>query len=40
MAIVKNEIDKLTWRLSVYGSPYQETKLDFVRKLHMVMGLW
>jgi hypothetical protein len=41
MAIVKNQIDKLNWRLIVVcGPPYEETKLDFVRELHMVMGLW
>jgi hypothetical protein len=40
-ALVKNQIDKFIWRLLVvYGSPYEETKLDFVNELHMVMGLW
>jgi hypothetical protein len=40
-AVVKNQIDKIIWRLLiVYGSPYVETKLDFVNELHMEMGLW
>jgi hypothetical protein len=40
-AIVKTHSDKFIWRLiMVYGSPYDETKLEFVNELHMVMGLW
>jgi hypothetical protein len=40
-AIVSNQVDKVTWRLLVvYGSPYEEGKLDFISELHMVMGKW
>jgi hypothetical protein len=39
--VVKNQADKFVWMLVVvYGSPYEETKIDFVNELHMVMGLW
>jgi hypothetical protein len=39
--IIRNIIDKFTWRLIVvYGSPYDETKLEFIDELHLVMGIW
>jgi hypothetical protein len=43
VAVVKNQVDKFTWRLvAVYGAPeapYEETKLDIVKELHIVMGM-
>lgn len=31
----------LTWKLVVvYGSPYEESKADFIDKLHTVMSSW
>jgi hypothetical protein len=39
--IVKNNSNKFTRRLIVvYGSPYEETKLEFIDELHLVMGNW
>jgi hypothetical protein len=39
--IIRNNTDKFTWSLIVvYGSPYDETKLEFIDELHFVMGLW
>jgi hypothetical protein len=37
--MVKIVCDKLVWKLIVvYGSPYDESKNEFVDELHMVMG--
>jgi hypothetical protein len=34
-------IDKFIWRfVSVYGSPYEEGKADFIQELHDVMKNW
>ena len=39
--IVKNSLDKFIWRLIVvYGSPYEDTKVEFINELHLVMGGW
>jgi hypothetical protein len=39
--VLKNQTDKFVWRLVVvYGSPYEETKIDFVNEMHLVMGQW
>jgi hypothetical protein len=41
VALVKNQGDKMVWKLIVvYGSPYEETKRDFIAELHMVMDGW
>jgi exonuclease III len=40
-AIVKSLGDKLIWRLvTVYGSPYEEHKLDFLAELDQIMAMW
>jgi exonuclease III len=40
-AIVKNIYDKVTWRLIVvYGSPYEDTKLEFLRDLDQMLEKW
>jgi hypothetical protein len=39
--LVKNLRDNFIWRLIVvYGSAYDEHKLDFLNELHLVMGMW
>jgi hypothetical protein len=39
VAIVENQADQFIWRLVVvYGSPYEETKLEFIKDLQEVMG--
>jgi hypothetical protein len=39
--IVRNNSDRFTMRLIVvYGSPYEETKLEFIDELHLIMGNW
>jgi exonuclease III len=39
VCLVKNLKDNGIWRLiSVYGSPYDEHKLDFINELEMIMG--
>jgi exonuclease III len=41
VSVVKNMVDNLIWRLIVvYGSPYEETKLEFIEELDMVMAKW
>jgi hypothetical protein len=41
VAIVKNKVDNLVWRLIVvYGSPYEETKGEFINELHLVLDGW
>jgi hypothetical protein len=41
VTIVRNQIDNLSWRLIVvYGSPYEDEKLGFIKELHMVMPTW
>jgi hypothetical protein len=41
VTIVRNQIDNLSWRLIVvYGSPYEDEKLEFINELHMVMPTW
>jgi hypothetical protein len=38
-AIIKNQLDNLVWRvIVVYGSPYEEGKLEFLAELHEVMA--
>jgi hypothetical protein len=38
--IVKNQLDNFMWRLMVvYGSPYEEKKMDFICELHLVVRL-
>jgi hypothetical protein len=40
-AIIKNQLDNLVWRvIVVYGSPYEEGKLEFLAELHEVMASW
>jgi hypothetical protein len=39
--VVRNLIDNLTWRLVVvYGSSYEDKKLEFISELHGVLSLW
>jgi hypothetical protein len=39
--IVRNNSDKFTMRLIVvYGTPYEETKLEFIDELPLVMENW
>jgi hypothetical protein len=39
--IIRNQCDSFVWRLiAVYGSPYENTKLEFINELHEVMGAW
>jgi hypothetical protein len=41
MSIVRSKVDNFTWRLIVvYGSPYEDTKQEFLDELHNVMGMW
>jgi hypothetical protein len=41
VSIVKNCVDGFTWRLIVvYGSPYEESKYEFIDVLEKVMGEW
>lgn len=40
-AMVKNHKDHLHWRyIAVYGSPYEEGKLDFIQELHSLVENW
>jgi uncharacterized protein YfkK (UPF0435 family) len=40
-AIVKNIYDKVIWRLVVvYGSPYEDTKIEFLRDLDQMLEKW
>jgi hypothetical protein len=40
-AIVRNIGDKVTWRfMAVYGSSYDEHKMDFLTQLDLVMSMW
>jgi hypothetical protein len=40
-AIVRNIGDKVTWRfVTVYGSPYEENKLNFLAEMDLVMPRW
>jgi hypothetical protein len=39
VTVVKNNVDNFVWGLIVvYGSPYEETKVEFINELHLVMG--
>jgi hypothetical protein len=39
--VVRNVIDKWVWRLvTIYGSPYEESKLDFLTELDGVLANW
>jgi endonuclease/exonuclease/phosphatase (EEP) superfamily protein YafD len=39
--IVHNQKDNFVWRIVVvYGSPYEEFKLEFIKELHRAMGQW
>jgi hypothetical protein len=39
--VERNVIDKWVWRLvTVYGSPYEESKLDFLTELDGVLANW
>jgi hypothetical protein len=41
IAFTKNLEDSYTWRLIVvYGSPYEEGKIEFISELHRIMALW
>jgi hypothetical protein len=41
VVIVKNITYDFVWRLVVvYGTPYEEFKVDFINELHEVMGGW
>jgi hypothetical protein len=38
---IKNQTDNFLWRvITVYESPYEETKIDFITELHKVCGDW
>jgi endonuclease/exonuclease/phosphatase (EEP) superfamily protein YafD len=40
-AVIKNKIDNFCWRLIVvYGSRYEETKLEFIEEMDQVMAKW
>lgn len=37
-AMIRNNVDKFTWRLVVvYGSPYEEGKMEFIQKLENLL---
>jgi hypothetical protein len=37
--MIKNSQDKLIWRLVVvYGSPYEESKLEFLQELENILA--
>ena len=39
--MIKNSHDKFVWRLVVvYGSPYEEGKLDFLQEIESILGNW
>jgi hypothetical protein len=39
--MLQNKKDNFSWRLVVlYGSPYDESKPDFVDELHLVLSQW
>jgi hypothetical protein len=41
MTIVRSKVDNFTWSLIVvYGSPYEETKKEFLDLLNYIMELW
>jgi hypothetical protein len=41
VAIVKNRMDKVVWRLiTVYGSPYEGSKLIFLEELEEILANW
>jgi hypothetical protein len=41
IVIVKNLKDDFIWRLIlVYGSAYDEYKLDFISELNTIMAMW
>jgi hypothetical protein len=38
---IKSKVDGVVWRfISVYGSAYDEFKLDFINELHNIFPLW
>jgi hypothetical protein len=38
---LKNLLDNFVWRwITVYGSLYEDSKMEFVNELHTVMGAW
>lgn len=40
-AMIQNSDDKLIWRfISVYGSPYEEGKSEFIQELHTLLENW
>jgi len=40
-AMIKNDSDKFVWRLVVvYGSPYEEGKLEFLQELEGLLDNW
>jgi hypothetical protein len=39
--LIKNKVDGVVWRfISVYGSAYDEHKLEFINELHNVCASW
>ena len=41
IVLIKNKSDSNIWRyISVYGTAYDEYKLDFINELHNVMASW
>ena len=39
--MIKNDSDKFVWRLVVvYGSPYEEGKLEFLQELEGLLDNW
>jgi hypothetical protein len=41
VVLIKNKTDNVIWRfISVYGSSYEEHKLEFINELHSVYASW
>jgi hypothetical protein len=41
VALVKNNSYDFIWRIVViYGSPYEELKVEFIEELHLIMSMW
>jgi hypothetical protein len=39
--ILRDDRSNFSWRLCVvYGSPYEEGKMDFIDELHVVLSSW
>jgi hypothetical protein len=41
VTVVRNSVDKCVWRLvTICGSPYEESKLEFLAELDEVLANW